>query len=222
MMPKKSTSLAKKIKYNDSEFVLRIKVKSITEYDSNGKILHTKTLKNSYSDEIEEEWYKYDEKGNEIWHGTSWGQEWWNDYNSLNWNTHGKNSDGLEWDNTFDSKGKLIRTKYTDGTEEKYFYDVKENLIKEQRNYGYEMEIKYLLNMLPMENMGMTKMSIHANMMKEVIKFTKSPPAIEVHIIQQAKNFGNLIATETKSHIQLEKVQFLLKCMIMILEKMEK
>lgn len=115
---------------NGKKCSVYVNVKSISEYDSDGKILHSR-IRDLFG--VSAEWYKYDSNGNEIWHGRSYGYEEWKDYNSLNQNIHGKDSNGNEWENKFDSQGKLVLCRYLSniGHEIQYFYNSHGKLIRE-------------------------------------------------------------------------------------------
>ncbi|MDE5615147.1 MAG: hypothetical protein K2I74_10965 [Treponemataceae bacterium] len=138
-LPSEFWDREKKITLNGEKRSVYVGVLAIAEYDSNGKILHSRTP--GYGGDIKEEWYKYDSNGNEIWHGSFQFEEW-KDYNFLNQNTHGKNSNGYEWENKFDSRGRLVLQRflsgaYTKGAEWRYFYDSDGKLIEEHRLWPY-------------------------------------------------------------------------------------
>ncbi len=133
----------KKINLDGKECSVEVHIKTIAEYDFNGKILHSKVRGISG---FFEGWYKYDSNGNEIWYGKghSYGElidysyEEWNDYNSLNQNIHGENSAGRMWENEFDSQGRLVLRRYylygvrykTPMNNIQYFYDSHGKLIR--------------------------------------------------------------------------------------------
>ncbi len=139
----------KKINLDGKECSVEVHIKTIAEYDFNGKILHSKVRGISG---FFEGWYKYDSNGNEIWYGKghSYGElidysyEEWNDYNSLNQNIHGKDSSGSEWENEFDSQGRLVLRRYLSGylPNVLYFYDSHGKLIRRREVFPLDEEGK--------------------------------------------------------------------------------
>ena len=79
---------------------------NLHEYDSNGKLIHSKNSTGC------EEWYEYDSNGKEIHYKDSNGYEWWAEYDINGKVIHFKDSIGDEF--WYDSNGKNITKKQFD------------------------------------------------------------------------------------------------------------
>ena len=98
---------------------------NLYEYNSNGKITHSK---NSDGYEC---WSEYDSDGKEIHYKHSSGFEIWREYDSNGNKTHSKTSNGFESWHEYDSNGNLIHSGDSDGYETWYDSNGKEITKKE-------------------------------------------------------------------------------------------
>ena len=88
-----------------------VEVYSISEYDNNGNLIHSK------NSDFVECWKEYDSNGNLIHSKYSYSCEEWSEYDSNGNLIHYKNSDGKEEWNEYDSNGNLIHFKNSNGKE---------------------------------------------------------------------------------------------------------
>ena len=99
----------KEVTVNGKTLSKWVEVLSISEYDNNGNLIHSKDI---YS---KEEWNEYDNNGNLIHSKYSNGREVWYEYDSNGNEIHYKNSDGKEeWhEYTYWKNGKVkTKTEY--------------------------------------------------------------------------------------------------------------
>ena len=135
-----------------------LEVYGVSEYDTNGRIIHKKSLDLGK----DERFYEYDTKGNlihEKGQGT-WDDEYWYEYDAKgnlvreiynhnipdSYNTSLKKLGwDLKYEYEYDTNGKVIHKKSSKGNEYWYEYDAKGNLIHEKSNdneYWYEYDAK--------------------------------------------------------------------------------
>ena len=101
----------KEVTVNGKTLSKWVEVLSISEYDSNGNLIHFKD-----SDGYEY-WKEYDSNGNEIHYKTSNGKEEWYEYDSNGNPIHYKDNKGNEEWYEYDSNGNQIHYKDNDGEE---------------------------------------------------------------------------------------------------------
>lgn len=119
-----------------------VELNAIYEYNRDGKEVYRKTQGGS------EEWFEYDENGNEIYYRkshSSGGYEEWYEYDEQGNKIHMKASyDYEEW-YEYDEHGSMIHYKDSHGTERWYWYEYDENgnEIYNKDSYGDEKIMKY-------------------------------------------------------------------------------
>ena len=107
------------------------------EYDSKGNEIYSKTYIGGLG--TIEEWYEYDSKGNRINLISSINQNEWYEYNSDGKMIHKKKSDGTnEWYD-YNDKGQKIHAKLSSTEDESYEYDLEGNLSCTKEYYNNEL-----------------------------------------------------------------------------------
>ena len=99
----------KEVTVNGKTLSKWVEVLSISEYDNNGNLIHSKDSNGS------EGWYKYDSNGNLIHSQNSHGLEKWYEYDSNGNQIHYKDNDGEEYwhEYTYWKNGKVkTKTEY--------------------------------------------------------------------------------------------------------------